>query len=84
MVLGAVCTIRKITAQEPAIQDFNSYKQLNRHLEAIFKSSSDGIWVCDSNGNVISINMASEKLNGIMAKDVIGRNIRDILAEGSP
>ncbi len=81
-VQGAVCTFQKITALEPAMQDFDSYKQLNRHLEAIFKSSSDGIWVCDSNGNVISINMASEKLNGITAKDVIGRNVRDILAEG--
>jgi PAS domain S-box-containing protein len=81
-VLGTVCTFQEITEFEPIARNFNSCKQLNRNLEAIFKSSSDGIWVCDSHGTIISLNRASEELNGIMAKDVIGRNIRNIRAEG--
>ncbi|RLC33311.1 MAG: Fis family transcriptional regulator [Deltaproteobacteria bacterium] len=82
-ILGAVCTFQETKESEPAApRGFNSCRQWNIHLEAIFNSSSDGIWVCDSHGNVISINRASEKLNGIKAKDVMGRNIRNILEEG--
>ena len=48
-------------------------------LEAIFDSSSDGIWVCDGQGTVLSINAASAKLNGIKPIDVVGKNISDLL-----
>jgi PAS domain S-box-containing protein len=52
---------------------------LNRQLETIISASSDGIWVCDGQGVIVSINAASEALNGIRARDVIGRNIRQLL-----
>ncbi|MBW2123168.1 MAG: PAS domain S-box protein, partial [Deltaproteobacteria bacterium] len=61
---------------EVAAQKLGSYKRLNTELEAIFESSSDGIWVSDGQGRVININSASEKLNGVSAKDVIGKNIK--------
>ena len=57
-----------------------SFETLSRQFETIFHSSSDGIWVCDGKGVVININKASETLNGIRAVDVIGRNIRDLVA----
>jgi PAS domain S-box-containing protein len=57
-----------------------SYEYLNRQFETIFHSSSDGIWVCDGKGVVININKASETLNGICAEDVIGHNIKDLVA----
>ncbi len=57
-----------------------SYEYLNRQFETIFHSSSDGIWVCDGKGVVININRASETLNGIRASDVIGHNIKDLVA----
>lgn len=60
--------------------DERSYEYLVRQFETIFHSSSDGIWVCDGNGVVININRASETLNGIRAEDVIGHNIKDLVA----
>lgn len=81
-VLGAVCSFQKMQQFELAAQKLESYKQLNKQLEAIFKSSSDGIWVCDSQGKVISINGASEKLNGIKAEEIIGKNVADIVESG--
>jgi PAS domain S-box-containing protein len=56
------------------------YEILSRQFETIFHSSSDGIWVCDGNGVVININKASETLNGIRARDVVGHNIKDLVA----
>jgi PAS domain S-box-containing protein len=59
-----------------------SYRLLNRQLHAIFESSPDGIWVCDGRGKVISLNGASERLNGVKDSDVIGQNVADMITEG--
>ena len=55
---------------------------LNRELKAVFESSSDGIWVCDGSGKVISINSASERLNGVSARDIVGKHVSYIMGEG--
>lgn len=64
---------------ELSARESPSYKELNRRLNTIINASSDGIWVCDGKGIIVSINGASESLNGIMAKDVIGKNITRLL-----
>ncbi len=81
-IKGAVCSFQKMEQIEFSARKLQSYKNLNRQLNAIFNSSSDGIWVCDGEGRVIKINEASEKLNGIRAEDVIGRKVAAILSEG--
>ena len=62
--------------------ELESCQTLNRELKAIFASSSDGIWVCDGSGKVISINGASERLNGVNAGDMVGRYVSDMMREG--
>lgn len=79
---GAVCSFQRMEQMVLSAREFESYKNLNRQLNAIFHSSSDGIWVCDGQGKVIDINEASEKLNSIKAADVVGKNVRDIVASG--
>lgn len=79
---GAVCSFQRLKQFELSARKLASYKALNSQLNAIIESSSDGIWVCDGRGKVIRINEASEKLNGIRAGDVVGRNMADIVAEG--
>lgn len=76
---GAVCNFQELRLFEKTAQKSHSYKSLNRQLETIFHSSSDGIWVCDGQGMVININKASENLNGIKAADVVGNTISDLL-----
>jgi len=53
--------------------------ELIHRLETIIDSSSDGIWVCDGQGIVLTINKASERLNGIKAEDVIGFDVKNLL-----
>ncbi len=77
--IGAICSFQELSSFETSARKLDSYKTLNRQLETIFNASSDGIWVCDGQGIVISINRASELLNGIKKKDVIGRNINDLV-----
>jgi PAS domain S-box-containing protein/TyrR family helix-turn-helix protein len=81
-VKGAVCSFQELEQLEFSARKLRTYKNLNRQLEAIFQSSSDGIWVCDGQARVINVNEASEKLNGIKAADVIGKTVKEILAGG--
>jgi len=78
-IIGTVCNFQESDSFELSAQKSDSYQELNRQLETIISASSDGIWVCDGKGVVVTINAASESLNGIRAKDVIGRNITELL-----
>ena len=81
-IKGAVCNFQELKQFENAAKKLKSYRSLNRQLETIFNASSDGIWVCNGAGKVIDINEASEKLNGIQAKQIIGKNISDLVNDG--
>ena len=81
-VKGAVCSFQSMEQFGLSAPELETYKSLNKQLNAIFESSSDGIWVCDGQGKVINLNTASEKLNGVRACDMIGRNIADVMASG--
>lgn len=82
LIQGAVCSFQEMRAFEDTAKKLESYKRLNKQLETIFKASFDGIWVCNGEGKVISINEASERLNGIKAADVVGKNIAQLAADG--
>ncbi|PLX88658.1 MAG: Fis family transcriptional regulator [Desulfuromonas sp.] len=57
-------------------------EDLARELSAIINSSSDGLFVCRADGTVIRVNPASERLHGVRAEEIIGRNIKDLVASG--
>ncbi|MGB3210269.1 MAG: sigma 54-interacting transcriptional regulator [Desulforhopalus sp.] len=78
-IIGAVCNFQEPDTFEISARKSESYLELNRQLKTIISASSDGIWVCDGNGVIVTINAASESLNGIRAHDVIGRNITQLL-----
>ena len=81
-IKGAVCNFQEMKQFESTAKKLESYRYLNHQLETIFKASHDGIWVCDGQGNVIDINEASEKLNGIQTKSIIGKNVSDFVNSG--
>ena len=72
---GAVCDFQQSELFENSARRLESYKQLARQFETIFRSSSDGIWVCNGDGVIIKLNQASQRLNGIKAEEVIGHNV---------
>jgi len=81
-IIGAICNFQEADTFELSARQSDSYQKLNRQLETIISASSDGIWVCDGKGVIVTINAASETLNGIQAKDVIGQNITHLLDGG--
>jgi PAS domain S-box-containing protein len=77
--LGAVCNFQRLQQFETSARELDSYQRLNRQLQAIIDSSFDGIWVCDAEGRVITINEASERLNQVRAQEVVGKKIEDMV-----
>jgi PAS domain S-box-containing protein len=58
------------------------FEALTLELHAIIDSSSDGLFVCDADANVIRVNTASERIHQRPASEMVGRNMRDLIAEG--
>jgi PAS domain S-box-containing protein len=82
-VVGAVLNFNVSDSFEISARKSDSYKELSRQLKTIIGASSDGIWVCNAEGVVVTVNSASESLNGIKASDVIGRNVSTLLDNNS-
>ncbi|MGD9369768.1 MAG: sigma 54-interacting transcriptional regulator [Desulfobacteraceae bacterium] len=79
-IIGAICAFQELSIFEASAKNLEPYRQLSLQLETIFNASSDGLWVCNGQGVVIAVNRASEILNGIKAREVIGRSVDDLLA----
>jgi PAS domain S-box-containing protein len=58
------------------------FEALTLELHANIDSSSDGLFVCDADANVIRVNPASERIHQRPASEMVGRNMRDLIAEG--
>ncbi len=63
-------------------EELESHKNIRRWLDAVIDSCYDGLWICDHEGNVLRINKASERISGIQAQEVLGKNMRDLIQEG--
>ncbi len=80
--VGTTAPGSRATDPESTAQQMSSYQELAREQDVIIQSLSDGLWICDGDANVLRINPASERLNSIKAEEVVGRNMRQLVAEG--
>ncbi|MBS3919545.1 MAG: sigma 54-interacting transcriptional regulator [Deltaproteobacteria bacterium] len=81
-ISGAVSFFQDISEIESISKELDLFKNMKNWLDTIIDSSYDGLWICDHQGKVIRINKASERINGVKAEEVIGRNMRELVAEG--
>ncbi|WP_217909594.1 sigma 54-interacting transcriptional regulator [Desulfosediminicola flagellatus] len=80
--IGVVCSLEESTELEKVARQMSFFQHLTRELEAIIDSSSDGLFVCDAKANVIRVNPASERIHRTPAKELIGKNMVDLINEG--
>jgi PAS domain S-box-containing protein len=81
-VVGILSIFQDIADYEQVVSELETYKQLHAELNVIINSSYDGLWICDAEGRVVRVNRASEKMSGVREKDVLGRNMHELIAEG--
>lgn len=51
-------------------------------LNVVLESSFDGIYITDGQANTLFVNAAYEKITGLRRELVMGKNLRDLVAEG--
>ncbi len=81
-ITGMVSLFQDFTELEAMAKELSAYKQMTRELNAIMESSYDGIFITDGNANVLRVNTSWEKITGVRAGEVIGRNMKDLFKEG--
>ncbi len=81
-LIGVICLLKEGTNLEQTAMKMRFFQNIIRELDAIIDSSSDGLFVCDAQANVIRVNPASERIHHIKAKDLIGKNMVDLINQG--
>lgn len=80
--VGAVSVFQDISIVEKAAYELDEVQSIMLELESIFNSSFDGLTVVDGNGIMLRVNNAYERLTGIQASKIIGKNMRDLIKDG--
>ena len=57
-------------------------KKFAKDLEAIIENTYDGLYITDGNANTLMVNQAYERIAGIKRSEVLGKNMRDLVALG--
>jgi PAS domain S-box-containing protein len=81
-ISGVVSVFQDISEIENISKELDLFKNMKNWLDTIIDSSYDGLWICDHEGKVIRINKASERIDGVKAEEVIGRNMRELVGTG--
>lgn len=81
-MIGVLCILDDVTELEQMSLKLKTYQELSWELDAIIDASTDGLWICDGDANVLRLNPASERINNVRAQEVVGRNMRALEAEG--
>lgn len=82
IINGYAFVFQDVSKYESIVDEFDKFKELNRTLEVIVDSSYDGIYVTDGDANTILVNRAYERITGIRAKDVVGKNMVELVEKG--
>lgn len=81
-LIGVMSIFKHLEAYEEIANDIFRLKEYTHEVEAIIESSYDGIYVTDGDANTIRVNSAYEKITGMKASDLIGRNMEELVKEG--
>ena len=81
-ITGAVAVLQDISELETISKELKYTREIKEEVDAIIRSSFDGIYVTDGNGKTLMINEAYSRITGINASDVVGKNMRDLVASG--
>lgn len=60
-------------------KELKFYRDIHSELNSILELSSDGIFITDGSGNVLRMNSACEKLDGVKKENIIGKNMDELV-----
>ena len=81
-ISGAVAVFQDISEIEYISQELASVKELNRELDSIIQSSSDGFVITNTDGAILRVNRAFENMSQSGKEDLIGRKMQEFIDKG--
>lgn len=71
-----------ITENQTLVETLKEAQKIAVKLDAVLDSSYDGIYITDGHGVTLRVNKAYERITGILAEELIGKNIALLVEEG--
>lgn len=78
----AMVHLRDVGDRHAVLGKLRAMHALAREMRAVIDSSFDGIFITDGAGVTLLVNRAYERITGIRAAEVLGRNMRDLVDDG--
>ncbi len=82
-VVGVVSVFKDISRYEETAKELQSYKDLAAQLHTVIHSSYDGLYIANGNADGLFFNSAYLRVSGLQAADVEGKNMRDLVRQGT-
>lgn len=79
---GTIFILHESMHSNCIMQELDVTNSLLQEINIFVESSHDGILVTDSQGVVIRVNAAFERAFSVLRREVIGRNVTELIAEG--
>ncbi|WP_268870793.1 sigma 54-interacting transcriptional regulator [Fundidesulfovibrio putealis] len=80
-LVGVISVFQDISILENTSCELHYVKDHIKELSAIINSSYDGIFITDGSGNVLLLNEAYQRMTGINAFEVLGKNMKQLVEE---
>jgi len=81
-IIGVLSIFQDISELEKITSELSTYRRMVQEMDAIIESSYDGLYITDGQANTLRVNSSWEKITGLRAKDVIGKNMADLETKG--
>jgi PAS domain S-box-containing protein len=82
LIRGVLSIFQDISEYEKVISELESFKSLNKELDAIIESSYDGLYITDGQANTLRVNHAYERITGLKRDDLIGKKTDELVSNG--
>jgi len=81
-IIGAISIFLDISLQENLYRNLQMTKKFNDELESIIDACSEGIYISDGNGVGLRVNKSYEKMTGVKAYELLGKNMAEVVKQG--
>jgi PAS domain S-box-containing protein len=82
-VVGVVSIFKEISQYEETAKQLNTYRNMANQLDAVIRSSYDGLYITNGNADTLLYNKAYLRIAGLKAEDFEGKNIRELIRQGT-
>ncbi len=82
-VIGVISVFKDISRYEETAKELQTYRELAAQLHTVIHSSYDGLYIANGKADGLFFNSAYLRVSGLEAADVEGKNLRQLVREGT-